>query len=64
MAATMNGWFGREAILEFIAQHSNETALLSGVLSDSLEQDEQPPGLADPGVRNSGGEIEPATSWL
>ncbi len=28
MAATMNGWFGREAILEFIAEHSDEPALL------------------------------------
>ena len=57
MAATMNGWFGREAINEFIAEHGDEPAPLSSVESDSLEQDEQPPGLADSGVSNSGGTI-------
>ncbi len=35
MAATMNGWFWREAILEFIAEHSDEAAPSSGALSAS-----------------------------
>ena len=57
MAATMNGWLGREAILEFIAEQSDEPAPSSSVLSDSLERNQQPPGLADPGDINSGGTI-------
>lgn len=54
----MNGWFGREAIVEFIARDSNEAAPWSGVLSDCCERNEQPPGLADPGDINTGGSIE------
>ena len=57
MAATTNGWFRREAILEFIAEHSNEAAPSSGLLSDLLERTEQLPGLANPVDTNSGRRI-------